>query len=433
MLGTFERTKADDVFMRESEVRAYCRTIPSTFSKAINAEIWDERGNRFIDLIAGCGALNYGHNQPRIRDAVVAYMNGNGITSSMDLHTTAKRSFLRAFIDTILTPRGLDYKIQFSGPTGTNAVEAALKLARKVTGRSTVVAFENGYHGMSLGALAVTSNEAARRVAGIPLKHAVLFPYEDPDDFGAPLLSLYESMMTDRPEHTLPAAFIVETIQGEGGLNTASTEWLQELQRTAQRLGALLIVDDIQAGCGRAGRFFSFEDTGIEPDIVCLSKSIGGMGMPMSLVLMRPDIDAWQPGEHTGTFRGNNLAFAAGEAALEYWRTPEFEIEIARKSELATDELDRLSENYPGKVFRKGLGLMQGLEFSEPEFAQQVAQIVILNGVLVETCGPRNEVVKIIPPLTIEQPLLQEALSVLEAAVQFVLVDQNVRATCPAA
>jgi diaminobutyrate-2-oxoglutarate transaminase len=425
-----KQNEANSIFSHESEVRIYCRRIGSTFTRAVNAEVWDEEGRRYIDLLAGCGALNYGHNNPQIRDAVVDYMKSDGITSSMDLHTIAKRDFLEAFVDTILMPRGLDYKVQFCGPTGTNSVEAALKLARKVTGRSTVIAFENGYHGMSLGALSVTTNEAARRAAGVPLRHAVLLPYEDPNDLGAPLLSLYESLMNERPSHSLPAAFIVETVQAEGGLNTASRQWLQELQRTARRLGALLIVDDIQAGCGRTGHFFSFEDAGIEPDIVCLSKSIGGMGMPMSLVLMRPDLDVWQPGEHTGTFRGNNLAFVAGRAALEFWTTPDFEKEIAAKAELVTETLDRLADAHAGRIFPKGLGLMQGLEFSKRKHAQQVAEIAILNGILLETCGPNDEVLKILPPLTIETSLLEDALGILESAIQFVLVEQDAEELC---
>lgn len=395
--------------------------MPDVFHRASNAEVWAEDGTRYIDLLAGCGALNYGHNPPAIRDAVVSYMVNDGITSSMDLHTTAKEAFLETFEAKILEPRGMSYKIQFCGPTGTNAVEAALKLARQVTSRETVVGFSKGFHGMTLGALAVTTNKLARRSAGVPLENVVRLPFDAQDGTEAPYLSLYESYVQDNPS-LKPAAFILETVQGEGGLSVASKSWLVEVERTARRLGALVIIDDVQAGCGRTGDFFSFERSGIKPDLVCLSKAVGGMGMPMALVLIKPELDIWIPGAHNGTFRGNNLAFVAARVALEqYWSDDTFSCEVVSKARYIRDRLEQIADRYPAHVSLRGLGLMQGLAFDTPSFARKVAHYAFVNGILIETCGSTGEVVKLMPPLTIPLDLLAEAIDVIEFAVDELL------------
>ena len=253
----------------------------------------------------------------------------------------------------------------------------------------------------------------------MPLTNAVILPYDCTPNGTAQLKSLVESAVLD--QMSAPAAFIVETVQGEGGLNTATKEWLQELQRIARDLGTLLVIDDIQAGCGRTGPFFSFEGMGIEPDIVCLSKSIGGMGLPMALVLMRPEIDIWRPAEHTGTFRGNNLAFTAAVAALDFWRTRDFQNEVERKARILTSMLDDICTQHDGKIHRKGRGLMQGLEFQSGELAGKVAADCFADGVIIECCGARGEVLKFLPPLTIPDHLLVEAVNTVSAVIQQML------------
>src|SRR5690606_19305661 len=251
----------------ESKVRSYSRAMPRQFNRAKGVWMYDDEGGRYLDFLAGCSSLNYGHNHPALKQALLDYIASDGITHGLDLHTDAKTAFLEAFETLILRPRDLDYRVMFTGPTGTNAVEAALKLARKVTGRQQVIAFTNGFHGMTLGALACTGNAGKRGGAGVPLSHvshAAFHGYFGPDVDTAELL---DQRLSD-PSSGLdaPAAFLLETVQGEGGLTAASPEWLRKIAQIARRHGALLIVDDVQAGCGRTGGFFSFEEAGIVPD-----------------------------------------------------------------------------------------------------------------------------------------------------------------------
>lgn len=402
----------------ESEVRTYCRTMPAIFVEARNAIVFDERGHEYIDLLAGCGSLNYGHNHPALKSAVLAYLASDGISMAMDLDTVAKRRFLQALGSKILSPRGLDYRVQFTGPTGANAVEAALKLARKVTGRSTVVAFENGFHGMSLGALSCTTNPLARGGAGVPLEHVVRLPFDPRSGHCEQLAAFAAQAKTDGRR---PAAFIVETVQGEGGLNVASRAWLQQIAAVASDLGALLIVDDIQAGCGRTGPFFSFERAGIAPDIVCLAKSISGLGLPLAMVLLKPEHDVWKPGEHNGTFRSNGLALVSATAAIALWDDEGLTAGATLRSAQLARFITQACADYPTAIAPKGLGLMQGLAFADPQDAAAVQKEAIDRRLLIERCGPFDEVVKIMPPLSIEQAVLDEALGRLRQAVDAVM------------
>jgi len=408
----------------ESEVRFYCRAFPAVFERAGGSEMFDRDGRRYIDFLAGCGALNYGHNNPAIKRAVMRYLEEDGILHTMDLHTKAKAEFIETFDAVVLAPRNLRYKMQFPGPTGTNAVEAALKLARKVTGRPTVAAFTNAFHGVTLGSLAATASGGKRRAAGVGLANVARLPFDG--YFGAEIdtIALIERLIADEGSGIdLPAAFLVETVQAEGGLNVASADWLQRLARLAERHRILLIVDDIQAGCGRIGEFFSFERAGLYPDIVCLSKSIGGIGFPLAMVLIKPEIDRWEPGEHNGTFRGNNLAFVAATAALEYWKTDGFAADIGRKAGAVTERLARMATIDGANIARvRGLGLLQGIAWDRPDVSAKIAEAAFRNGLVIETCGPGDEVVKVMPPLTIDDAILNEGLDILERSVQSVLV-----------
>ncbi|MBW7454300.1 diaminobutyrate--2-oxoglutarate transaminase, partial [Paenibacillus sepulcri] len=260
----------------ESEVRSYCRSFEKVFHKAKNAKLWDIEGREYIDFFAGAGALNYGHNNPAIRTRLVDYLLEDGVTHSLDMATKAKEMFLKRFTLSILKPRGLDYKIMFPGPTGTNSVESAMKIARKVTGRRNIVCFTNAFHGMSLGSLAATGNAFKRKGAGVDLPNTNFMPYDGYFGEGINTVDMMEKYLDDPGSgFDLPAAIILETVQGEGGLNAASPAWLKRVQELCLKRDILLIVDDVQMGCGRTGTFFSFEEAGINPDIVCLSKSIG--------------------------------------------------------------------------------------------------------------------------------------------------------------
>jgi len=407
-----------DALSLESEVKIYCRNVPSVFVRAKNAVLYDEEGQAHIDLLSACGALNYGHNHPKLIDSLLQYIAGGGVSAAMDLNTTVKRDFLCELEQTILQPRGLAYKVQFTGPTGTNAVEAALKLARKVTHRQNVVAFSNAFHGMTLGALSVTGNALARKGAGLPLGGVVRLPFDDHTTVSLSALETYARMVESASGGLeAPAAFVLEAVQGEGGLNVASPAWLEAVQATARRLGALVILDDVQAGCGRTGTFFSFEGKPFDPDIVCLAKSIGGVGLPLALVLIKPRFDLWEPGEHTGTFRANGMALAAATAALELWRDTTFVQAIAERADLLTAWITRICRSYPRITRAKGIGLMQGIEFASSMLASAVVRNAVGRQLVLESCGPYDEVVKVMPPLTIEVDLLREALDRLEDAI----------------
>jgi diaminobutyrate-2-oxoglutarate transaminase len=403
----------------ESNVRGYIRDFPVVFATAKDAHMVDEDGNVYIDFFAGAGVMNYGHNNTRIKEAVVEYMMGDGITHSLDMATEAKRTFLETFDDVILKPRGLKYKIQFPGPTGTNAVESALKLARKVTGRTEVVSFSNGFHGMTLGSLALTGNATKRAGAGVPLGNVTSMPFDGYLGVNADTLAYFEAFLNDAGSgQDKPAAVIVETVQGEGGVNVASWKWLRNLEKLCRRHDILLIVDDIQMGCGRTGTFFSFEIAGIHPDMVCLSKAIGGMGLPMALVLIRPDLDVWSPGEHNGTFRGNNLAFVAATKALDYWRDDKLEEAIVFKGLRVRERLDALAGQFPkAQLKARGRGLVQALESKLDGFAEEICAEAFANGLIMETAGVRSQVAKVMPPLTIDEEVLEQGLDILENAI----------------
>ena len=402
----------------ESQVRSYCRSWPVVFDTASGSRLTDVDGRSYLDFFAGAGALNYGHNPPALKQPLIDYLMRDGITHSLDMHTTAKADFLTTFDELVLKPRGLDYKVQFPGPTGANAVESALKLARKVTGRESMINFTNAFHGMTLGALSVTGNSMKRGGAGIPLVHATPMPYDNYFDGTVPDFMWLEKLLADTGSGlNEPAAVIVETVQGEGGINPARIEWLQNLAELCTRTGMLLIVDDVQMGVGRTGPFFSFEIAGIEPDIVCLSKSIGGYGLPMALMLMKPEHDLWAPGEHNGTFRGNNPAFVTATAALrEYWSDDVLERSTIAKGEQVHAVFTELAAATEGLV-PKGRGLARGLAFAQPELAAKTCAAAFERGLLMETSGPSDEVMKVMPALTITDDELTEGLEIVRESV----------------
>jgi diaminobutyrate aminotransferase apoenzyme (EC 2.6.1.76) len=404
----------------ESDIRAYARAYPAVFVKAENAIQTDENGKEYIDFYAGAGVLNFGHNHPKLKAAILKYIEADGVLHSLDMMTGAKRDFIQGFVETILQPRGMDYKLQFMGPTGTNAVEAALKLARKVTGRSQVVAFTQGFHGMTLGALACTANEVFRNVSGVSLDNVMHWPFETHEGGGLESLETLAAMYRNTSSGLdKPAAFIVEPIQAEGGVNVASEAWLQALQSLAKETGALLILDDIQAGCGRTGQYFSFEGMGLEPDIVTLAKGIGGLGTPMAMNLVKPEHDKhWKPGEHTGTFRGQNLSFVAGREALRFFEDDALMSGTRAKGDTMRRALEAIATKYQGKGFSvRGKGMMQALDVQDGALAKAIAQDCFENGMLFGPCGVGGQVLKLIPPLTIPTEELDAGLDILTQAV----------------
>jgi diaminobutyrate-2-oxoglutarate transaminase len=402
----------------ESAVRSYCRRFPAVFATARGCHLYDTEGNAYTDFFSAAGSLNYGHNDPHLRDAMVDYLRRDGVVATLDMYTSAKSAFLRAFKELILQPRGLQYRIQFTGPTGTSVVESAIKLARKVTGRSNVIAFTNAFHGMSAGALSLTGSRGHRQsVMAGPVTRIPYDGYLGPD---LNTMDLLRKLLGDASSGVdRPAAAIVETIQAEGGVRPASGEWLRQLSKLTAEHGILLIVDDIQTGCGRTGTFFSFEHSGIVPDLVCLSKSLSGVGLPFSVLLIRPEHDVWLPGEDNGTFRGNNLAFvSATHAVRRYWSDNRLALRVNALSALVTERLARLKEAVSPLIREvRGRGLMLGIELCDPALAQAVVTDCFRSRLIVEVCGPDDEVVKLLPPLTIDERSLLEGLAILEAAM----------------
>src|SRR5699024_3385369 len=365
----------------ESQVRSYSRGWPTVFEKSKGYKLWDVDGKEYIDFFAGAGTLNYGHNNDAMQQKLIEYIQNDGIIHSLDMGTGPRKDFLEQFNEIILKPRGLDYKIMFPGPTGTNTVESALKIARKVTGRDTVISFTNAFHGMTIGSLSVTGNEFKRKGAGIPLSHSVSMPFDSYIE-GQDTITYLERYLEDNGSGVgLPAAIILETVQGEGGINAATMEWLKKVEDVCKRHDILLIIDDVQAGNGRTGTFFSFEPAGINPDIVCLSKSIGGIGLPMAITLIKPEYDQWGPGEHNGTFRGNNLAFLAAVEALNFWKTDEFSNEIKETADLLRERIDKIIDKYTelqGEA--RGRGLMQGIAVEQEGWAGEICAAAFKEG-----------------------------------------------------
>ena len=402
----------------ESEVRSYVRGWPAVWSRAHGSSIWDENGREYIDFFSGAGGLNYGHNNDAMILALVKYLQSQGVLHSLDMATTAKRDFLQRFDEVILRPRGMSYKVMFPGPTGTNAVEASLKLVRKVTGRQTVISFTNAFHGMTLGALALSGNVVKRESAGIPLEHQLTAPFDGEHGSDVDTISILDTMLAR--DDVSVAAVIVETVQGEGGLHTADFGWLQRLSECCKRHDVLLIVDDIQAGCGRTGTFFSFEPAEIQPDLICLSKSISGSGLPMALTLIRPDLDLWSPGEHNGTFRGNNAAFVTATEALTWWQDDSLAVEVRRKADIVHAELESIAAEHESlRATVRGRGLLVGLHTPVDGLASRITNVAFEHGLLLETSGgAASDVVKLMPPLTIESVELQRGLSILRDSVQ---------------
>ncbi|MFT7185065.1 MAG: diaminobutyrate-2-oxoglutarate transaminase [Pseudohongiellaceae bacterium] len=405
----------------ESEVQSYARSFPCIFNRAKGEFMWDEDGKKYLDFLAGAGTLNYGHNNDLFKEALLTYIQEDGITHGLDMHTKAKGEFLNAFNDHILKPRKMEYSVQFTGPTGTNAVEAALKLARNVTGQQNIVSFTNGFHGVSLGALAATGNSHHRDAAGVSLTGTHRMPFDGYLGDNIDTTEYLDKVLSDSSSGiNSPAAVIVETVQGEGGINAASFDWLRSLQKVCRKHKILLIVDDIQAGCGRTGDYFSFEESGIEPDIITLSKSLGGYGLPFAVVLMKPELDQWKPGEHNGTFRGNNLAFVTAKTAIEhYWRDNKFSEEIKRKGRYITQRFESIVSQYgEGNFTVKGRGMFQGINCVNGEIAESITSKAFKNGLIIETSGADSHVVKILCSLTITDDNLKKGIDIVESAIK---------------
>ncbi|RWM48002.1 MAG: diaminobutyrate--2-oxoglutarate transaminase [Mesorhizobium sp.] len=403
----------------ESNVRLYSRSFPSFFSQARGSIMLTQDGRKVIDFLSGAGALNYGHNNDEIKAALTEYLASDAVVHGLDMATPAKLEFMETFSSVILRERGLKYRFQFTGPTGANAIEAALKLSRKVTGRQNIISFTNGYHGLSLGAVAVTGNRYHREASGVPLSSATFMPYDGYLGAAVDTAEYIRKVLLDKSSGIdSPAAILVESVQGEGGINVARKEWLKAIQGTAKDTGALFIVDDVQMGCGRTGDFFSFEFAGLSPDIVVLSKSLSGYGLPLSVLLIKEEIDAWQPGEHTGTFRGNNLALVSATAAINiYWRDQTFSQSVQHLGDLLRRRLEAISLKHGNSFAVRGRGMALGFDCQMAEVAEATTRRAFEKGLIVERCGPVDQVIKFLPALSIDSKTLSQGLDIFEESL----------------
>lgn len=407
----------------ESNVRSYCRKWPVEFSYAKGSIIVDESGNKFVDFFNGAGALNYGHNNDYIKNQLIKYIESDGIVHSLDMYASAKKSFIEYFEKNILIPRDLNYKLMFANPTGTNAIEMAIKLARKNKKRSNIFAFMGAFHGMTLGSLALTTEKGAREGAGVTLENVthIAPPYYMNNSFNT-IEYIKEVLHDDHSGIEKPAAIILETVQAEGGIYPFSVDFLKDLRKLCDEEDILLIVDDIQVGCARTGTFFSFERAGIKPDMVVMSKSIGGYGMPLSLVMVKPELDIFNPGEHNGTFRGFQLSMVTAKAALEFMLNNNIEAEVKRKEKIVLDYLNNeIKPLLKEKMCFRGIGLIWGIEFNDGKLSRKVLDKCFEKGLIIELAGREDSVLKIMPALTIEDELLIKGLSIIKESISEVL------------
>ncbi|MGB8816153.1 MAG: aspartate aminotransferase family protein [Minisyncoccia bacterium] len=416
----------------ESNNRSYPRDIPLAFDLAKGSILQDIDGNRYIDFTSICGVFNLGHNNEYILERMKS-MEGK-ISQSVDYPTTVKINFLKSLLEALPETLKGKCKVNFGGPSGSDAVEAAIKLARINKKRHSVIAFHGGYHGMTMGALSVTSKLSHRKDASplIPGVHFLPYcssyrcPFAHGENGCQQECIKYFKYVLENPHSGIdkPAAIIIEPIQGEGGTYIPPEGWLEAITKIAHDNDILVIFDEIQSGFYRTGRLFSFEHTKAVPDIITMSKGIGGVGFPLSLIIYKKELDIWEPGTHIGTFRGSQLAMAAGTAALQFIK--DFNIENY-VSDLGKKMLDRLTiiknvSSYIGEV--RGIGMMFGIEYvkdkksKEPfaDMATEVKKKCYENGLIVEKGGYYNNVIRFLPPLITTQIIAQNGLDIFEKA-----------------
>ena len=394
----------DAIANNESEVRWYSRIFPAVFVKASGEYLWDQYGNRYVDLFTASGSLNYGHNHPVLQKTMIDSITSKRLVQSLDLLTPVKQSFIAMFNEIILAPRNLQYKYQFVGPTGASAVEAAMILAKKFTGKSSVVCFKRSFHGMTLGARSISDGlgEIGDNVRSLPF-------FSENHDAGEAIAQT-KQILEELPD--TPGAMFIEIVQSEGGVFVANKRWLKFLADYCADNCVLLIIDDIQCGCGRTGGFFSFDSVDIKPSIICLSKSLSGIGLPMAMLLIAPGLDIWRPGEFSGTFRGNGLAFATAAKALEFWCDHTFLKQLRQNIctiENWVAELSRIKAEL-GICDIRGTGMMWGIEYESAKLTQALRQELFAQRIVAEFVGKERRTLKSLAPLNIIQEVFNTVL-----------------------
>lgn len=424
----------------ESEVRSYPRRLPIAIKKTRGVIIEDSKGQVYLDCLAGAGALPLGYNHSEINQVMIALLNQGVPYQTLDITTPAKDAFIKSVMQFLPSNFAKNARIQFCGPSGADAVEASIKLAKLYTKRNTMISFHGAYHGMTNGSLALTGNLGAknRRTGLMSDVHFMPFPYSLRCTFGMggiegakQSIRYIESVLSDDESGiTKPAAIIVEPIQGEGGVIPAPAFWLQELRRITSEHGILLIFDEIQCGVGRSGDYFAFEASGIEPDILILSKAIGG-GMPMSIILYNKKFDCWNAGEHTGTFRGNQLAMASGAKTLEIIQRDNLTENAKQRGKQLRSLLRAIQTDTDCIAEVRGRGLMCGIEIvkagevnalghpvSDPARAAKIQRAALERGLIIEKGGRNGAVLRFLPPLIISETQINFVAETVRTAIE---------------
>ncbi|MGA7507773.1 MAG: diaminobutyrate--2-oxoglutarate transaminase [Erwinia billingiae] len=423
----------------ESNVRSYPRKLPFAIAKAQGVWITDVENNHYLDCLAGAGTLALGHNHPDVLQSIQSVITSGLPLHTLDLTTPLKDEF-SAYLLSLLPGQGKEYCLQFTGPSGADAVEAALKLAKKHTGRTGVISFSGGYHGMTHGALAVTGNLSPKEAVNgmmpevqfMPYPHLYRCPLGIGGEAGVKALTYYFDNLINDVESGVrkPAAVILEAVQGEGGVNPAPAEWLQRIRKVTKEHGILLIIDEVQAGFCRTGKLFAFEHAGIEPDIIVMSKAVGG-GLPLAVLGIKKEFDAWEPGHHTGTFRGNQLAMATGLTTLKHLTENNIADKVAAQGEWLKGQLADLQKRFPVIGNIRGLGLMIGIEIvkpgeaqdhmgcypADPELSALLQKKCFQAGLILERGGRNGCVLRLLPSLLISQEELTVFLDKFENAL----------------
>ena len=432
----------------ESNARSYPRKFPFALAKAKGSWIEDVEGNKYLDFLCGAGTLALGHNDSDVNQAMMDMLTGSLPLHTLDLYTPVKDKFVHTLLNILPGELKNNAKIQFCSPCGTDAVDAALKLCKTATGRSSIIAFNGAFHGMGHGALALTGNLNAKTKVNdlMPNVHFMPYPYSYRCPFGLggdagtdAACAYFERMLKD-PECgiTKPAAVILEPIQGEGGVIPAPVKFLQTVRRVTKELDIPMIVDEIQCGVGRSGKFFAFEYADIVPDVILCSKAIGG-SQPMSVVIYNKKLDVWGPGAHTGTFRGNQLAMAAGTVVMNKVNTPDFLAEVVEKGEIFAKRIEELKAKVSIIGDIRGKGLMRGIEFIDSkseadhlgtkkasgDIAAMVQKRCFENKLVMEKGGRNGAVMRCLCALNITKEDLNKALDIIEKVVIEVDLEQK--------
>ncbi len=433
----------------ESSARSYPRKFPIAIKSAKGSWIEDADGRKYIDFLNGAGTLALGHNDDEVNQTMIDLIQSGAALHTLDLATPVKDRFVDALLSIIPKELASRAKVQFCSPSGTDAVDAAIKLCKTATGRGTVIAFSGGFHGMGHGALALTGELHPKEHVQNLMPGVQFMPY--PYSYRCPMgiggeagtracINYFERFLKDTNSGvTRPAAVILEAIQGEGGVVPAPDEFLQAVRRVTKELGIPLICDEIQCGMGRSGNIFAFEHAGIVPDVILISKAIGG-SQPLSVVVYDKDLDKWGPGAHTGTFRGNQLAMAAGTVVIRRISDPAFLAEVTRKGEYMMDRLRKLRKEVSIIGDIRGRGLMYGIELIDPngpkdlmgvpepsgDIAARVQKLCFENGLIMERGGRNGAVMRCLCALNIPDSDIEKAMAILEKVIRQVDADARI-------